>query len=78
MSVPGRLDKFFRNYVSGHTKLYQPCTSATVFEGSPFPLVQQMILHQHKKPKKNSPIHDEQGKSAMVASAYPQMPGSVQ
>lgn len=39
---------FVRNYVHVHTRC-QTCTSPRVSEGSTFPLVHQMILHQHKK-----------------------------
>lgn len=77
-TLPGILDRFFRNCGRGHTWLYQPCTSAKVFEGFPSPLVPQMILRRRNMNLKNIPIRGGQERLAMAASVDPRMRGSAQ
>lgn len=68
---------FFRSYGHGHRRRYQPCTSARVSVGFPFPWVLRMIPPTHTNRWKSSQAHDEQQISTKVVFVYPLMQGNA-
>lgn len=76
--LPRKWDMSFHNCAHGHIRQCQPCISAIVSEGSPFPLVPQTILQLHKSSQKSNPIPDVQEISAMVAFVYQLLQSSSQ
>ena len=78
MIIPRRPGMIFHNCAHGHRGQCQPCTSAKVFGGPPYPLVPQMILLAHKSPQKNNLVLYVQERLAMVVFVCQLMRGSSQ
>ena len=77
-ALPRRSSMIFHNCAHGYRGKCQPCTSAKVFQGPPFPLVPQMILLPHKSPQKNNLVLYVQERLAMVVFVCQLMRGSSQ
>lgn len=66
LNKPGIWDMSSHNYAHDHRWQCLLCISATAFEGSLFPLVQQMIPLLHNKYKTSNQVPDVQGRLAMA------------
>jgi hypothetical protein len=78
LKIPGIWDMSSHNYAHDHRWQCPPCISATDFEGSLSPLVQQMTPLLHNRYKKSNQVPDVQGRLAMAVFVGQLKPNNAQ